>query len=400
MALKSTGLRLILPVLGLIVALLLSLFFYDTYWESGPDLLTVREWDGYRVSAWGVRAEPAEVRADGTIVSQVQGKKRGRISCRIDGAQPGEFLRLRGQARSKSLQTGKSGWHRGRVALTYADQQNRVRWNYPHGTGYSSGTTGWTEFELISPVQDYVAYARLTIANEGAAGTYEVRNLTLNPVRPKASGIYYFWGAVGCLVALGVWYCFQFRLFLRPWGWWVMLIALSIFTGVLLPSKVVDDAPEVTARVMEKSVQKVARTVSVQKVVPVLKPESPKHSIWVDHKDRAVAWVKKQDAHRWGHGGLFFLFGVACGLCFLSGVVPVRFYIFHLRDVVQTGYLFVGLFLFSTTAELIQVMAVSRTVNMTDWCWNLCGASGGLLFFVLLHLGLHPIRRLLFRCKK
>lgn len=399
--LQSGMFRISLPALGLMAVLFLLHFFYDPYDDVGPDLLQIRAWGDYRVSPWTVSGDSAEIREEGTLLTQVEGKTRGRIFCRIDGVKPGELFRLCGEARSEGIVPGKASWQVGRTSLMYFNEEGRLeRWNYPNAAGVLSGTSGWEPFQLVSEVQGFAAYAKLSVINWGRHGRYEARNLSLIPVRVKHSGPFFFWGAVAALGGLGCFYCRKLSLAGRTWGWAVMLVAGTIFVGVLLPGKVVDGAPGVTATVMEKGARKVAKAVSAQKVVPALKPAPELRSQWVQKKNRVVGWVKRQSAHQWGHAGLFFLFGIACGLCFLSAGVPARLYTVHHQDALKVLGLIYGLFIFSIAAELIQVVAISRTPGYDDWFLNAYGATAGLLIFVLCHLGQHPARRLVHLLKK
>lgn len=392
-AVKTSILRICLPVLGFISVLLLLHFSYDPYQAIGPDLLPLSEWQNYRLAPWSVSDTMAEMRPNGSMLSLAQGKTRGRINRKIDGVMPGELLRLKFEARANQLTHGKAGWQVGRGALIYYNASDKSRWNYPHSTGILTGSCDWTSFELISPVQEYAKYAKLWIVNEGTSGQYEVRNLSLTPVRLKRSSSYILWGSVLWLSGIWLWYLYRLHIQKRPWGWGVLLLSITIFTGVLLPSSVVTDAPFVAAAVMDKGAQKVAQSIAPPQITPAQLPASKQAPEWVRRKDQAVTWIKHLDVHRLGHAGLFFLFGIACGRCFLPTFTPTHIYTVQ-HDGKQLLHLILGLFLFSIMAELTQVITLSRTTEWADWRLNIYGTTTGLLLFILCHLGLHPIHRL------
>lgn len=385
-----------LPILIFIAALSLFHFFpHDPYKQIGPDLLKAKEWGPYHLSDWSTGPALTEISEDGVIGTQTTENGRGWISCRLDGIRPGDLFRLRGEASATDIVRGKYSWQAGRTTLAYYDMNNKAHWNYPTTAGLMTGTRNWKEFELLSEAQPYAHYAKLWIGNAGKSGRYEVRNLSLVPVRLKRSVPFYYWSAVLVLIGLGGWYSYRLTLFTRAWGWLVILISICILTGVLLPEKAVDATPKITAGVIEKSVHKMAQAAPVQKVVPALKPEAKSRPEWVQRKDRIIKWVKGLNVHNLGHFGLFLLFGFACGLCFLRGTIPNRLYTLHHQDAAKVLYLLTSVLLFTITAELIQAVALTRTLDIHDWVLNIYGASSGLLLFVLLHLGQHPLRRLL-----
>jgi N-acetylglucosaminyldiphosphoundecaprenol N-acetyl-beta-D-mannosaminyltransferase len=181
-----------------------------------------------------------------------------------------------------------------------------------------------------------------------------------------------------CVVVLSIFfgaiifsYIVRLRLLNRIGGGEVLFFAVIIIIGMLVPESAVDQYPEQTSVRVSESFDTAWKKVYGKNLFE----EFSLHKHLLQYAESLVNF----DVHRAGQVGLFSLFGMALGICFLFPVDPSERRSFIQRILLL---LVVGL-AWALQAELLQVLSRTREVTFVGFIESFIGVSLGIFLFAV-----------------
>lgn len=357
-----TGLTLALGMLRVFFA------FYPVF-LPGPELAPPFSdaWDG---------TETAEFVPDGDSFSArlaARPEGGGRLELFLPSVEGMDAIRVRARVRAEELVRGPHAYSQGRVLLGFVDRAGTSRWDWPHTAGTVEDTTPWRDLSHRFLVPESAVSARVLLLNHGRSGLFAIRSVSVVPMRlnPRTPLVFAGWGlvwAAGALFSVR-----RLRLLTRPGGRALLLAAMAIVTGMLLPERALS-AVSVRAR---RLVERLERSATV--AAPATAPSSENPTPTAPTKptaprdDRADS-ERTFDLHKAGHFVAFAWLALAAayGFGFRRPGGAVR--IDGLASLV----------LFAAAAEQLQWLTLSRNARFVDVTINLLGLAAGLLLAGLL----------------
>ncbi|MDZ8117336.1 WecB/TagA/CpsF family glycosyltransferase [Pontiella agarivorans] len=166
-------------------------------------------------------------------------------------------------------------------------------------------------------------------------------------------------------------YLLQLNVLNRIGGIAVVFLAVVIVAGTLLPKQTIQSYPERTSQKVSEDFDAAWKAIYGKNLFE----EFSLHNNLMAYLDSLADF----DVHRAGQIGLFFLFGIALGICFLFPVDPIHRPEFLGRILLL---LLCG-FLWALQTELLQSLSPTRDVTFIGFLESLIGVSGGVVLFAL-----------------
>ena len=166
-------------------------------------------------------------------------------------------------------------------------------------------------------------------------------------------------------------YSVRLRLLNRIGGGEVLFLAAIIIIGMLVPESTVDQYPEQTSLRVSESFDTAWKKIYGKNLFE----EFSLHKHLLQYSQSLANF----DVHRAGQVGLFSLFGIALGSCFLFPVDPIDRRLFVQRIILL---LLVGL-AWALQTELLQVLSRTREVTFIGFIESFIGVSLGIFLFTV-----------------
>jgi len=182
-------------------------------------------------------------------------------------------------------------------------------------------------------------------------------------------------------------YMLQLNIFNRIGGTFVVLLSLVVVAGTLLPKQMIEVYPERASQKVTEDFDVAWKTVYGRDFFE----EFSLHKHLLQYTES----LAKFDVHRAGQIGLFALFGVALGICFLFPIDPADRSLFYGR----LGLLIVSGIIWSLQMELLQVLSVSRDVTFVGFLESSIGSTLGVFVFAVLNI-LYITRKKLLKSRR
>jgi len=351
-----------LPAILLLAATLMFWDLYDRYEQAGPILLQAPSLS----DATRLRGDCSETNGHFTLTVQPGGKTAS-INFRLPEATHYRRIRVRGRMKLEGVVAGKYPWSCARLLLVQYDEGDK--W-IPgmHSLVAEQGTRDWEWYEDVFPLDDRAANADLVIQQIGKEGSAEFDRLIAEPVRLRPS--YRWWRTVfaGAWILMAGLYFRRCRLHRRKLRMFILLNAVAIIFGTLMPEKWIEDTSDYArseiVRVMEKTGDRPGSATTPPAQV------SKQHS--GQEKINQLSAVVG-GAHGLGH---FALFASLCFLVYLSAALErqPRIYFFKVAfDVL----------LFAGVTESVQYLTLDRTPGIRDWLVDMFGMAVAFAFFLV-----------------
>ena len=354
-------LKMRLPAVFLLTATLLFWSQYDRYEVTAPALLE----SASLANATRVRGDSTE--SNGCFVLKVPaGGKTASLNFRMPGAADHQLIRVSGRIKVTDVVEGKYRWSCARMLLTQYDENNK--WiSGKHGLVTERGTTDWEGHEDVFEIVPEAKNVDVVIQQIGRSGTAEFDQLRAEPVKLKASFLWWRIGFAGLWLFLAALYFRRCRLDRRKLRVLILLNALAILTGTLMPSEWISNTTEGLKEVVVKSLEQPQN--SPAPVSEKATKEINRESKQIDRFNEIVGGT-----HRMGH---FLLFASLCLLVYLSAALERQHPIYFLK---VAG----DLFLFAVITETLQYLTVDRTPGFYDWLTDVYGMSSAFVVFLLI----------------
>ncbi len=166
-------------------------------------------------------------------------------------------------------------------------------------------------------------------------------------------------------------YVLQLNVLNRIGGVAVVFLTVVIIAGSLLPKETVQAYPQKTSQMVTEDFDTAWKALYGKNLFE----EFSLHENLMQYFDS----LEDFDVHRAGQIGLFALFGMALGICFLFPVDPAERLVFGGRLLL----LLIAGSLWALQTELLQVLSPTREVTFAGFMESLIGVVGGVLLFAV-----------------
>jgi hypothetical protein len=369
-----------LPAVLLLAVTLLFWGLYDRYRADGPVLLE----SPALADAHRVRGDCTED-GDHFILGVSPGEKSAQINFTLPNGTDYDLIRIRGRMRTEAVVNGSYAWRAARMALIQYGADGK--WIPGRHIGaFANGTQGWTQYEEIFDIDPQAVRMDFCIQQLGSSGVAEFDQLSAEPVRLRAS-FRWVWGFFSVAwIAMGVCYYKRCRLHRRRLRLLILLNALAIFLGTLMPGRWIDDTAEYAKEDVAQMVEVVQKRMSPKR--PVAAAPTKKTTVAPAPVEKKPPAVLKRDplfdrlggVHAVGH---YTLFASLCFWVYLSAALERqrRFYFFKVA---------LDLSLFAAMTESLQYLTMDRSPGVMDWAIDLCGITTAFIIFLLLKRWIVP----------
>ncbi|MBN2685333.1 MAG: VanZ family protein [Pontiellaceae bacterium] len=386
--------KLRLPAIFLLAASLLFWGLYDRYKVVG---------DPYFVPitlehATAVQGDCSE--DDGHFILKVEpGGKIARVRFRasLETNKP-ELIRVRGRMKSAGVVEGKNSWNCARLILVQRDAENK--WiPCEHSVLSMTETQRWTRGASVFEVQGNTRFIDLQLEQSGKEGAAEFDRLVVEPVQLRTSYIWLRNLFAGLWILMGAVYFFRCRLHRRKLKLLILLNALAIVVGVLMPEKWVqetsehieEDAVKIVMAIETTKPKPVTPSVKPSETKPAPKPttaSAPPKETPPSPEQKAKEKVDEVSESIGGANGMghFLLFASLCFLVYWSAALERQHRSFYFKVALD-------ILLFAAVTESLQFLTMDRTPGVKDWFVDFCGMLTALLLFVVLKFCFIQIRR-------
>jgi hypothetical protein len=352
--------KLRLPVILLLAATLLFWGLYDRYEQVGPMLLQLPS----IADATRLRGDCTETNGHFTL-TVLPGGKTASINFRLPDATHYGHIRVQGRMKLDGVVTGKNPWRCARLLLVQYDARNKWIPGH-HGVVAETGTRDWLAYEDVFELDSGAVHVDLVIQQTGREGSAEFDRLVAEPVRLRPSFRWWRMVFAGAWVSMAALYFRRCRLNRRKLRVLILLNAIAIIAGTMMPERWIQDTVEHAREEMVKAIEKPPRhTESTPAAQPVRRNDT---EAMIDQFDAVVG-----GAHSLGH---FALFASLCFLIYLSAALEgqSRSYFFRVAfDVL----------LFAGISESLQYLTMDRTPGVLDWFVDMCGMAAAFVCFLV-----------------
>lgn len=383
---KTSKLNLFSALFAILTVGVMTLFFnlYDPWQPVGPELIpdggfntpsATNVWSGW--NEWTQLVPDGGFGGSPGVVLATSSNQNGILRFTVYDLTHIPAFRVSLRATAQGIVRGKNGYHVPRAIFFYHDASEKSLYNLHHGIMDISKDTGWKRYVDVFPVPVGAANARFHIQNLGVAGTLQVDDLSVIPVRERPSAPWWklFFGILW-MTAFGL--C----LFaLRPWthrlGSLIMLTLTVIMIGIVVPGKLLDSSIEKTLHAAKNLIPKpapapapvvqVAKTVPAQTAVPV----KPKAEPVV-----ALPRTGVEHVHLIGHFVMFSLLAFLSALSWISAPPSLR----------RIWTVFACLAFFAAATEVLQFIPAGRSASPSDLLVDTSGMAGAVVLAALLRL--------------
>ncbi len=359
-------LKLRLAAIVLLAGTVLFWGFYDRYEPAGPVLLKSPSLE----QAHRVRGDCAETNGLYTLRVPASGKM-ARLNFRVPEATDYEHIRVRGRIKVEGVVLGKYPWSCARLIVLQYDADNK--WiPGAHSVVGRDGTEDWEAHEEIFEILPETVHVDVSAQQIGASGTAWFDRIEAQPVRVRASFVW--WRSIfsGVWIFMGVLYFPRCRLHERKLRTLIFLNAVAILFGSLMPEQWIEKS---TDYFKEVAVQ------AAHTIKPVEKPVEPKASSLAKKSSKKQGHESTRmnqfnaivgGTHRIGH---FSLFASLCFLLYLCAALERQESVYYAK----VGF---DLLLFASITESLQFLTLDRTAGVSDLLTDIYGMAAALLLFV------------------
>jgi VanZ family protein len=358
-------LKLRLPAIGLLVITLVFWGVYDRYEAAGPVLLQSPALDD------AVRIHGDCKGQDGRYILRVApGGPRVTANFRIPGGTGYDRIRVRGRIKTDGVVAGRYRWRCARIVMAQYDENNKWIPGH-HGLIAQDGTTDWTECEDVFEIDGQAAQADLAIQQLGREGVAEFDRLSVQPVQLRASFTWWRLAFAGSWLGVGVLFYRRCRLESRRLRRLILINAVIIMIGTLMPGQLIEDSAEY------------ARAEAV-KMLQSVRPEAPSGTDMQQPPAAGKDAQERVDRFSGFIGGLhgighFVLFASLCFLVYLSAAFEGQHRSYFLKVVFD-------ILLFAGVTESLQYLTLDRIPGITDWLIDVAGLLAAFLLFLAVML--------------
>jgi len=355
-------LKLRLPVILLLAVTLLFWGFYDRYERVGPVLLEAPSVG----DATYLRGDSTETNGLFTLARSVSAKSAS-IHFRMAGAADYSLIRVHGRIKVKDVIQGKHPWNCARLLLVQRDENNK--WiSGPHNVVSKRGSKDWSFHEEVFEINPQAAHVDLVMEQIGSSGTAVFDRLMVEPVRIRPSFVWWrivfscFWIFMAAL------YFRRCRLHQRKLKLLILLNALAILAGTLMPSVWIKNSVEQAKAALEKTLEKPVQLKAVPSQKKIVAPKMNRTEARIEQFNEVVG-----GAHHIGHFGLF---AALCFLVYCSAALERQHPIYFLK----VGF---DVLLFAAITEALQHLTLDRTAGILDLRTDLYGMATALVLFLV-----------------
>lgn len=351
------------PVFALLLVTLLFWSLYDRYEVAGPVLLESP------VLADAIRCSGVVSESDGgrfaLVVPEASGK-RVDVRFRIPTATEYSMIRVRARARVEGVVVGKSKWRCAR--LIFIQYDSIPKWMPgTHGLMSADGTQGWKSYERVFEMFPGVAYAEVALQQLGLSGRVEFEHVEVQPVRMRASFVWWRILFAGAWLAAAVYYFPRCRLHRRKLSLLILLNALAIVSGALMPSDWIKDGSDW----VKETWTECRAPVPVKSNSKIEKKAEAKRGADLRQMERFNEVVG--DVHRTGH---FALFASLCFLVYCSAALERQ----HPAYFFKVGF---DVLIFAIVTESLQFLTIDRTAGVGDLLVDVYGMAAAFVLFLM-----------------
>ncbi len=365
-------LRLRLPAIILLAATLSFWGLYDRHEPVAPPLLQM---PGMADATRG-RGDCTETNGVFTLAVPVGGVPAS-LNFRMPGANRFPLIRVRARIRTDRVEQGRYEWSCARILLLQYDAGDK--W-IPgiHGVVAKKGTAGWKTCEDVFTIAPGTVHVDCSLQQGGSSGTAWFDSIQVEPVRLRPS--FAWWRGLFALLWIGTGFLFfrRCRLHRRRLRLLILLNALAILAGTLMPGKWIQEASEGIKAEAARQVAEQARRRAPPPSASTAPPGPAKPVLTdadtarIDQFNHAVG-----SAHEAGH---FVLFATLCFLVYCSAALERQ----HPSYFAKVAF---DLLLFAAITESLQLLTLDRTAGVRDWLTDLHGMLLAFGAFIALLLG-------------
>ncbi|MEN8255221.1 MAG: VanZ family protein [Verrucomicrobiota bacterium] len=351
-------LKLRLPALILLAATILFWSLYDRYEPDGPVLLESPELAG------GTNLRGDVSGSNGRFILLVPpGGKQARIDFPVPAAMDYESIRVRARIKVDGVVVGKYSWSCARLLVAQYDVNNKWIPGH-HGLVSEKGSKDWAGHEDVFEISPKAARAVVVLQQSGTEGTAEYEHIEAQPVRIRASFIWWRIVFSGSWTFMALLYIRRCRLHRRKLKTLIVLNAIAILAGTLMPGEWIQDSAERFKATIREL--RAPEPVPEQTQSPKKKPAQPQEQ---------MDWFMEMEveAHQAGH---FILFATLCFLVYLSAALERQ----HPAYFFKVG---ADVLLFAAITESLQFLTLDRTAGIADLRIDLYGMATALLLFLM-----------------
>ncbi|MDH3982245.1 MAG: hypothetical protein OES84_05010, partial [Kiritimatiellaceae bacterium] len=301
-------LKMRLPAMILLAVTLLFWGVYDRYEVAGPVMLESPS----LTDAFRVRGDSSETNSVFTLNLPMSGKHaRPDVRFELPGATQYKFIRVRGRIRTENVVRGKYSWNSARLMLIQRDE-NKKWVPGSHSLLAQEGSNGWEKQEDEFELMPEAAHVEIVLQQTGTSGLAQFDSVEAFPVRMKKSYPWFRSFFALAWVGAGVLYFRRCRLHERRLKVLILLNAVVIIAGTLMPGTWVEEAPH---HLKKELVEVFRKPPPKQEVQPLEKavPKPAQESKLIDQFNAIVGGT-----HQAGH---FALFASLCFLVYLSAAL-------------------------------------------------------------------------------
>jgi len=369
-------LRMRLPALLLLAATLLFWGRYDLYEPAGPVLLQSPELD----TASRINGDCSA--AEGRYVLTVEpGGTPASLNFTVPGGTEYRYLRVSGRIKVTGVVVGRLPWLCARLVLIQYDESGK--WiPRSHRVVTENGTHDWTAHENVFEMDERAVRVDLMIQQTGSEGSAEFDQLIVDPVRLRPS--FRIWQILFVMlwIVMAALYFHRCRLHSRRLHILIVLNAVAIIAGTLIPEQWIDTTADFSKEQAERIVEASSRKPVTNTVVQQPRATS-EASPTRDAQQRLEQRFNYVDMvigklHGIGH---FVLFASLCFLLYLSAALERQPRIYYAKVAFD-------MLLFAAITESLQHLTLDRTPGLSDWMVDVAGMLTALVLFLPLGLWL------------
>jgi hypothetical protein len=359
--------KLRLPAILLLAATLLFWGLYERYEPAGPILLQAPS----LADATRLRGECTETNGHFRLTVPPGGKTAG-INFRLSDATNYSRIRVQGRMKLDGVVEGGNSWRCARLLLIQYDALDKWIPGH-HGVVAEKGTQDWNAYEDVFVLDTHAAHVDLVIQQAGSEGSAEFDRLVAEPVRLRPS--FRWWRMTFAIMWLSVaaLYFRRCRLHRRRLRVLILLNAVAIILGTMMPERWIEDTARHAQKEVAKAIEKSARPSESALAAPPARRSDT--DVMIGQFSATVGGL-----HGFGH---FALFASLCFLIYLSAALEgqSRSYFFRVAfDVL----------LFAGITESLQHLTLDRTPGVHDWFVDVCGMAAAFVFFLFVLMVFRP----------
>ncbi len=351
-----------MPVLALLAVSVLFWTNYDRYEPTGPALLDSPE----LTEGTDLRGEVSE-NAGRFVLNVPKGGTSARINFRLPPTTDYEYIRVRGRIRVEDVVVGKHPWSCARLLVTQYDANDKWIPGH-HGLVAESGSRDWKRHEDEFEIMPTAKRAVVSLHQSGLEGLAEFDGITAQPVRIRASFTGWRLLFVVLWVVAAMVYFPRCRLNRRKLRLLILLNAMAILVGTLMPGHWIGNTADQVKVVWEKSRASAPVNKDLRPATAIATKKTATEKPQMDRFSQIVG-----NAHRVGH---FALFSSLCFLVYLSAALERQHPIYFLK----VGF---DILLFAVVTESLQFLTLDRTPGWWGLILDIYGMVTALAIFLI-----------------